>query len=409
MSFIITDNNFARDPYALRLYRLMLLSAHIGDYSAMLELPDRIRDWALGAYANFLAALQNQTSEQADKFEAFQTLDESNIDLYERIVALKDLIVTRFGETDQLIYNYRLKGRLPKSQDERYHIALSIIEGNRKLEAAGDPKALPSGMIDALEVLADTVQDNFESVGKELSEAKSATVELRTLFDEDSRNLRELLNWIVIYWGKVDPRLIELGFAQDFPEGGGDVPEAPSALDYENGIFSWGSVEDATSYQLGISADGDLWEEIYSGDETSFEFTPEDGTWFVRVRARSDSGFGDWSAQISVTIGEGGGSWTGEAPTELEVFINALKRISVTLVLPPGCTSWRVYRGERNPGDPIGERPDAPFATDLDPTMPGWMDHGNIEGMMYDYWACGVHDGEEGGFAGPVSIEFTTE
>ncbi len=403
MSFIITSNDFTRDPYALRLYRLMLLSAHIEDYSDMLELPDRIRDWAMAAYANFLAALQNQTSEQADKFEAFQTLDESNIDLYERIVALKDLIIARFGEGDQLIYNYRLKGRLPKSQDDRYRIARDIIEGNRKLEAAGDPKALPSGMIDALEVLANAVQENFEAVGKELSEAKSATVELRTLFDEDSRNLRELLNWIVIYWGKIDPRLIELGFAQDFPEGGGDVPEAPTNLGYKDDVFSWSSVDDATSYQLAMSADGDLWEEIYSGDETSFEFIPEEGTWFVRVRARSDNGFGEWSAQISVTIGEGG-AWTGEAPKDMNVFINALKRISVTLVLPPGCTSWSVYRAERNPGDPIGERPAVAFVTGLDPTMPGWMDFGNIVGMMYDYWACGVHDGEEGDFAGPGSI-----
>jgi hypothetical protein len=88
----------------------------------------------------------------------------------------------------------------------------------------------------------------------------------------------------------------------------------------------------------------------------------------------------------------------------MNVFINALKRISVTLVLPPGCTSWSVYRAERNPGDPIGERPAVAFVTGLDPTMPGWMDFGNIVGMMYDYWACGVHDGEEGDFAGPGSI-----
>ena len=408
MSFIITSNDFGHDPMALRLYRLMLLSTYIGDFSIELELPVRINDWAVAAYANFLAALQNQTSEQADKFEAFQTLYEANIDLYNRLVAIKELIVTRYGDDDQKLYYFKLKGRLPKSQNERYHVALEIVKGNRDLTLAGDPDVLPAGMIDALEALAVTVDTEFKAVGKEIAEAKSATVELRTLFDEDSRNLRELLNWIVIYWGKIDPRLIQLGFVQDFPEGGGDVPEAPGGLDYDEGVFSWDAVDDATSYQLGISADGDLWEEVYSGEETSFALTPEEGTWFFRVRARSDNGFGDWSAQISVTIGEGGGGgeWTGEAPTDLEISINALKRIGLTLTMPPGSTSWRVYRNERMPGDPIGERPPEPYAIDLDPSMPGWMDFGNTEGMMYDYWVCGVNGDEEGDFAGPVSIMY---
>lgn|GEM_PF-2303294 len=407
MSFIITSNDFTRDPLALRLYRLMLLSTYIGDFAVELELPVRISDWGTAAYDNFLAALQNQTKEQADKFEALQTLDEANIDLYERIVAIKDLILTRFGEDDQKLYYFKLKGRLPKSQNERYHVALEIIKGNRDLEAAGDPNALPSGMIDALETLAEKVDAEFKNVGREISEAKSATVELRTLFDEDSRNLRELLNWIVIYWGKTDPRLIQLGFVQEFPQGGGNVPEAPGGLDYDNGIFTWDSVDGATTYQLGISADGDIWEELYSGEETSFEFTPEEGTWFVRVRGRSDNGFGDWSAQISVTIGEGGGgAWTGEAPTDMKVFINALKRISITLTLPSGTQSWRVYRNERWPADPIGERPAVLFATDLDPTIPSWMDFGNEVGKMFDYWVCAVHDGEESDFAGPESIVY---
>jgi len=407
MSFIITSNDFWHDSYALRLVRLMILSKFIGDFEHELELPSDVTDWAKDAYDNYLAALLNQTSEQADKFEAFQTLDEANIDLYNRLVAIKELIVTRYGDDDQLLYEFKLKGRLPKAQNERNWVAKEIIRGNRELDAAGDPKVLPSGMIDALEVLADSVDAKFKNVGKEIREAKSATVELRMLFDEDSHNLRELLNWIVIYWGKIDPRLLQLGFVQEFPQGGGDVPDAPGGLGYSEGVFSWDSVEDATSYQLAFSADGDIWDEAYSGEETSFEFAPEEGTWFIRVRARSDNGFGDWSAQISVIIGEGGGGmWKGDAPTDLAVLINALKRIGVTLVLPAGCTSWSVYRAERNPADPIGERPDAPYATDLDPTMPGWMDFGNVEGMMYDYWACGVHDGEEGDFAGPVSIKY---
>ncbi|HHS49772.1 MAG TPA: hypothetical protein ENN07_01505 [candidate division Zixibacteria bacterium] len=83
----------------------------------------------------------------------------------------------------------------------------------------------------------------------------------------------------------------------------------------------------------------------------------------------------------------------------MNVFINALKRISATLVLPSGCTSLRVYRNERWPADTIDESPAEPFATDLDPTMPRWMDHGNTEGMMFDYWACGVHYDEESDFS----------
>ena len=124
-------------------------------------------------------------------------------------------------------------------------------------------------MIDALEVLTVVVETGFTNVGKELAEAKSATVELRTLFDDDSRNLRELLNWIVIYWGKIGLRLIQLGFVQDFPESGA-VPEAPTGLDYHGGVFSWDAVDDATSCQLGFSANGDVWKEAYSGEESDF-------------------------------------------------------------------------------------------------------------------------------------------
>ena len=150
----------------------------------------------------------------------------------------------------------------------------------------------------------------------ELQDAKESTVELHSLYDADSIQLRMLYNWCCAMWGNKDTRLIELGFVQRKHHGGGQ-PDAPTGLacDVETKTFSWDETHLATSYQLAyrkyVAPDPEKklpkldWEEAYAGADTSVVFDPGAGDWEFKVRARNKHGFGDFSEVITVNFNGG--------------------------------------------------------------------------------------------------------
>ncbi len=307
MSYIIENNSFTIDTYGVRSTRLLMISNNIDDYEVELEIEADMLSWAQDTYQNWQDELADRSVERGQKLEAYQTRDEASEALYDKYVRAKELLISRYGEDDQNLATYGVDVPVPTRKPDIINKAYELIRGNEVQTAAGDPKALPAGMINNLKTLADDAADKQEIAKKEKSEMKEATQTLHNLYDTDSDRLSSLLNWVLMYWAKNDPRLELFGFVPYTAHGGGQTPDAPQNLAYDmgSGQFSWDAVETATSYQLAYRATGsdDDWEEAYKGADTSVTFDPGNGDWEFRVRARNEHGYGDWSILIAVSIG----------------------------------------------------------------------------------------------------------
>ena len=72
----------------------------------------------------------------------------------------------------------------------------------------------------------------------------------------------------------------------------------PTGLKYliEQNTAVWDAVENATSYELEYSADGEKWSEAYGGaDNMVHYFPPQEGCAYFRCRARNANGYGEFS------------------------------------------------------------------------------------------------------------------
>ena len=72
----------------------------------------------------------------------------------------------------------------------------------------------------------------------------------------------------------------------------------PTNLAYRPGDFviSWGTVQNATSYELEYSPDGAAWTVAYSGSDDAVQYIPTVEGWaYFRCRARNSNGYGEFS------------------------------------------------------------------------------------------------------------------
>jgi len=357
MSYIIENNSFTGDSYGVRATRLYFLSNSIDTYAAALSITGDQLTWAQGAVAAFDAAQDTQSAELGEKNEAFQTSQESDAELQDRYQILKELLQARYGIDDDKLKIYGISGQTPRTRTEMIDKAEALIEGNTRQLAASDPEALPQTMIDNLQILVDDAKDKYYLAGIERREAEEATVEIQTMYADDVDKLRSIYHWVVAFWGKRDPRLIDLGFvtAKD-QSGGGPTPAVPQNLAYDSGTgaFSWDAVDGATSYQLSYRATGssDEWQEAYSGSDIGVVFDPGAASWDFRVRARNSNGYGDWSAVISVVI-----SGTLGIPQNFTVvheLDGSVHRLVFNWDLVTGATLYRIYMSMVDIGDPAG-------------------------------------------------------
>ena len=73
-------------------------------------------------------------------------------------------------------------------------------------------------------------------------------------------------------------------------------PPANLTFHFKERAFTWDIVKYATSFQLEYSQDGENFEEVYSGIDTSCVFTPPNEGWgYYRVRGRNSNGYGPYS------------------------------------------------------------------------------------------------------------------
>ncbi len=414
MSYIILDNSVWDDLYRVRTERLSALKNFIAAHAPALSLPAELLNWALAAYDIWYAALLKSKNEWAEKEGATLAIQLAETPARERVNIIKELLASRYADYPTVREDYDLDESIPRARRDMIIFGDSLIRMHDERKAEGDPLVLPDAMMDNFVALMDTLKAAIETSRAERRQAKDATRELHDLFDTDSKMLALLYDWAVAMWGADDPRMIEIGFVQRFPQsggGGGDVPAAPTGFDYmwlEPFLkFAWDALESVTSYQIAYSEDGDTWEELHTGEEVGYEYEPPEGSRKYRVRARNANGYGDWSGIIEyeVPVEPPVGEWPN-APENfgVEPITDPSDFMRVYYLIPGGADSVSLYRSEVDSGGAPPVRSDTPYATNLIEEQ--YADTGIVAGKDYYYWVCGVKGGIEGDFAGPVMVSY---
>jgi len=419
MAYVIPNNSFSTDVLVIRHARLFLLSSNISPYLVELMFPPEYSSWAENAYTIFNAALGDQTVQTGEKEEAFRLYGLKIIELSDFYSILKSLLIARYRDAE-LPVSYGLKGGGPESKQDVVKASEMMINGHASRLAIGDPLVLPSVMIDKITTLLADAKTHWSGAYSEADDVESATAQMRAIYDEDTEMLRIIYNWICAIWSRSEPRLIEIGFVQRTYEGqgggGGEVPVAPTGFTFEwlEPVlqFSWDAVEGATSYQIAFSEDGgEVWEELYTGEEVGYEYEPPEGLRQYRIRARNADGYGDWSNVIEYEIE--GAPPMGEWPAELTglyaihhdvpVIFNEVGHDGQT-----GADSYRLKRVKVLIADPDPTNADMPvdnFVEGLNEDP--YADADILPGDKCAYWACGVDAADvEGEWTGPVVGEY---
>ncbi len=349
MAYIIEDNSFSQDSYDLRSTRLYQLSHNIDTYAAELDIEAGLLSWAQNAFEVWDEARGEHSVEMGEKDEAFQTSQEKDIELLEKYVALKELLIARYGEKDQALKDYGIKGATPRSRGGVQSATNNLLHGNQRHLDESDPKALPLSITASLQTLYDGSFSSYDSALNESEESAKSTVDVAAYFDVDSAKLRQIYTWIAVAWGKKDPRLIVLGFVQAKDKGGGRPGQCRNlAFNDSLGKFTWDSAAGSTSYQLALKhiAAPD-WEEAYSGPNNYIDFTPGPGRWIFRVRARNANGYGEWSDELTLGLA---------APGNPSVYYTtATQSNTLSFATVEGAENYGVYQCIVAIGEPPGE------------------------------------------------------
>lgn len=96
--------------------------------------------------------------------------------------------------------------------------------------------------------------------------------------------------------------MVPLGFAPKINRHGDEQPDVPINFSTQwispELIQIWNTYEKTTSYQLVYSEDSETWENLFTGNETSFTYSAQEGKRTYRVCARNNHEYSDWSNVI---------------------------------------------------------------------------------------------------------------
>ena len=117
----------------------------------------------------------------------------------------------------------------------------------------------------------------------------------------------------------------------------------PTNLAYRPGDFviSWGTVQNATSYELEYSPDGAAWTVAYSGSDDAVQYIPAVEGWaYFRCRARNSNGYGEFSEVLKA-------GYYQQIPPPINVKAKIEEHTENGLLLTwdevPSATIYRIY------------------------------------------------------------------
>lgn len=212
MSFLINHNTFSLDDDGIRMTRLEFLQRSISDYASELSISDTMLDWALNSGDIFTKALTSKDLQKGSMMEAVQTYQENFQELKEKYQIYKNIIKSRYADNPEKLVIFGVQQRTDVTMDGIKRSAELLIQGNNKLKELSDPNVLPDSMIDNLQNILDQINENYLKASLEKEEYQNKLKEYRKIFDEDTKKLRALYNWVIAFWGAENPKLIPLGF-----------------------------------------------------------------------------------------------------------------------------------------------------------------------------------------------------
>ena len=300
---IFENNAFTRDALAIRIARLQALKTYINDYVEVLSIPIKLADWAATAYDLWTALLSLSTIEHGEAAEAYQDMHEADDNTFAYCIKCRDLLRDSYGADDKVLKIYGITGAFPTQRKAKIKAVQDLIDGHNRLKLEEDPKILPDVFIDKLQGYLNISNDSYANlILKEQPEADQATDNQNEKYETDSKNLRNLYNWVLMTWNEYEPFLVQLGFAPKINKPGGGQPDIPANFNTQwfdpELVLNWDPCEKATSYQLVYSEDNEIWENLFTGNETSFTYSPPEGKRTYRLRARNANGYSDWSNVI---------------------------------------------------------------------------------------------------------------
>lgn len=304
-NYIISNNSFTMDIREVRKTRLFLLSEKIEQYAAELTLSSQELEWCRSAYINYCKQLELQNIELLNKNEQSKKSLQSDTVLFERYVVLKNLLLDKIENNQDLYVKYGINEPIPYNRLEKYDKINLLITTNDELIKSGSSSVLPQLMIENLKKLINEAKLNFTMLEQHRTKSTELTNQTNLLHNEDSIRLRSLYNWIVAFWGKRDVRLLDLGFVpmktiklSNFVKN-----VELSYLEQERKLV-WNNVNGIDYYQVALrdNESTNNWIELHNEKINYCTLNGYDGNLVLKLRLRNKNGYSDWSPPVEINV-----------------------------------------------------------------------------------------------------------
>lgn len=305
---VILDNNFAKDTYGVRTERLIAIQGNFASIQPELQAPAHIESWAedcFDVYSNLLAVsgLEMGESETATAIVAEKV--DALMEAYQNVRYIGTSI---YLNNQNIVNEYGFNEAFPEKRDDMFRRIDKVLLAYSKHTTEGLTPLIPSTLITRLTLVRDEMQTAIANQDKERFEARRAVTDASERFVSDTKYLIELKSWAYVMFGKQDDRLTLIGMVN--PQSGSGstpvpVPPAPTNLIYHSEVpsITWDPVVGATSYEVQHKTDAATeWNIIYTGTDTNLLHADPPGEYNVRIRARNDGGFGEFSAILNYSV-----------------------------------------------------------------------------------------------------------
>ena len=273
----IRENNFGRDAILFRSTRLELLSKNIIDYIGVLPLSQEIFDWAATASDEWNEQVSTANVERGERDVAFEIMQELSLDLRQYFTNAKQLMlamISASGLSDDVLEEYAFHEPVPMKRALLQNAVEQVKKTNDRLQAEGDPRILPPGIVDTLVEKAEAVEASWHEAQKQSQESIRAHKILRSMYEDGTKKLRYIYHAAVLVLGKYSRDLNTLGFAKAKKKRGRGRPKPPADLssDWQESVlsFTWKPPEQTTSYHLAFSENEQDWQGLYFGKDPAF-------------------------------------------------------------------------------------------------------------------------------------------
>lgn len=211
---MLNNNNFNKDTYHLRSFRLQRLSDSVVDYTSEMSIPSDLLDWALNAYNHEKNGHENMHYARLDLKLAKYELNDADKLLLESYQKCKLILVSRF-HNDVRLKLFGVEGVTPRKHNNLVAAADIMLKAIADYETESGSEVLPVAFKAALQsAMEDSVQKSYKIGGFAENYSK-----MKKLYDEnfagDSVKLRALYNLVISYQGRERIGLPIIGFATD--------------------------------------------------------------------------------------------------------------------------------------------------------------------------------------------------